>query len=75
MAIEDKQPALIAGHQIIGIARFAQSQQKIVGGIGRAFHARQRTDILGDWRLAGRRLGIAAGTRFARTGDPAPAIS
>ena len=31
---EGKQPALVACHQIIGLARFGQGQQKIVGGIG-----------------------------------------
>ena len=38
---ELEQPALVAGHQIIGLARFAQGQQKIVRGIGRAVNARQ----------------------------------
>ena len=42
MAVEGKQPALVAGHEIVGVARFAQSQQKIVGGIGRAIHGREQ---------------------------------
>ena len=31
---EGEQPALVACHQIISLARFGQGQQKIVGGIG-----------------------------------------
>lgn len=44
---EGKQPALVACHQIIRLARFGQGQQKIIGRIGRAFDARQRIDDLG----------------------------
>src|ERR1035438_10166076 len=42
---ECKQTGLVACHQIIGLAAFAHGQQKIVGGVGGAFHARQRTYI------------------------------
>ena len=42
-----KQSALVAGHQIIGLARFGQSQEKIIGGIGRASDARQHVPALG----------------------------
>ena len=48
MAVEGKQSALVAGHQIVGVARFAQRQQKIVGGIGRAIHGWERADVLGE---------------------------
>ena len=42
VTVEDEQLALVAGHQIVGLARLGQRQQKIVGGVGRAFHARQQ---------------------------------
>ena len=48
MVFERQQPALVACDQIIGSARFGQGQQKIVGGIGRAFHTRQRIDVFGE---------------------------
>ena len=47
MAVEGKQPALVAGHEIIGVTRFAQSQQKIVIRIGTAVHGRERAGVLG----------------------------
>ena len=47
MTVESEQSALVASHQIIGLAAFGQSQQKIVGGIGRSLHPGQRIDILG----------------------------
>ena len=48
MTGEGEKPAFVTCYQIIGLACFGKGQQKIVGGIGRAFHARQRTDILGE---------------------------
>jgi hypothetical protein len=38
----------IKASEIIGLARFRQGQKKIVRGIGRALHARQRIDVLGE---------------------------
>ena len=48
MTVEDQEAALVARHQVIGLAAFGQGQQKIVSGIGRSLHARQRRDILGE---------------------------
>jgi len=48
VAAERQQPALVACDQIIGLARYGQGQMKIVRGIGRAPHARQRIDVLGE---------------------------
>ncbi len=48
MAVEGKQPALVAGHKIVGVTRFVKSQQKIVAGIGRAIHGGERTRFLGE---------------------------
>ena len=48
VAAEGQEAALFARHKVIGLAAFGQGQQKIVGGIGRAFHARQGIDILGE---------------------------
>jgi len=48
VAVERKQPALVARHEVVGLAGFGQSQQKIVARIGRAFHARERADVLGE---------------------------
>jgi len=48
VAAERQQPALVPCDQIIGLARFGQGQKKIVRGIGRALHARQRIDVLGE---------------------------
>jgi len=48
VAAERQQPALVACDQIIGLARFRQRHKKIVRGIGRALHARQRVDVLGE---------------------------
>src|SRR5690242_8554047 len=45
---EGQEAALDARHKVIGLAAFGQGQQKIVGGIGRAFHTRQGIDILGE---------------------------
>jgi hypothetical protein len=40
VTVEIEQPALVARHQIVGLARFGQGQQEVVGGIARAFNAR-----------------------------------
>jgi len=48
VAVEGKQPALVAGHEIVGVARFAHCQQKIVAGIGRAVHGREQAGDLGE---------------------------
>jgi hypothetical protein len=40
VTVEIEQPVLVARHQIIGLARFGQGQQEVVGGIARAFNAR-----------------------------------
>ncbi len=48
MTFEGQKTALVAGHKEVGFAAFGQGQQKLVGGIRRAFHARQGTDILGE---------------------------
>ena len=37
---EGQKAALVARHQTISLAAFAQGQQKIIGGIWKAFHAR-----------------------------------
>jgi hypothetical protein len=47
MAGQCQQPALVAGNQVIGVARFGQAPEKIVGRIGRALDARQPIDLLG----------------------------
>ena len=36
-------------HEIVGLTRFRERKQEIVRGIGGAFHARQRADILGQF--------------------------
>jgi hypothetical protein len=43
-----EQPALVACHQVIGLARFRQSQQEIISGIGGTLDTRQGSDILGE---------------------------
>lgn len=48
VTVEGEQAALVAGHEIIRLARFRQGEQKIVRGIGRALHVRQRIDVLGE---------------------------
>jgi hypothetical protein len=45
---QGQQPALVARYQVVGLARFGQGQQKIVGGIRRALDARQGADGLGQ---------------------------
>src|SRR5262249_15881965 len=42
-----KQPTFVTGHQIIGFASFAQSQEKIIRGIGRPLYPRQLFYYLG----------------------------
>ena len=49
MTGESKEPALVACHQVIGLAGFGRGQKKIVGGTGRAYNARQRADGLGKF--------------------------
>jgi hypothetical protein len=44
---QGEQPALVARYQVVGLARLAQGQQKIVGRIRRALDARQGADGLG----------------------------
>ena len=48
MTAECQEAALVARHQVIGLAALGHGQQKIVRGIGGAFHARQRIDVLGE---------------------------
>ena len=67
MSLEGKQPALVAGHEIVSVARFAQSQQKIVGGIGRAIHGREQARHLGQpFDLVDQAAGLV---RFDELGD------
>ena len=48
MTVEGHESALVARHEIIGLAAFGQGQQKIIRWIERTFDARQRIDILGE---------------------------
>ena len=43
-----QQPSLVTGHEVIGLRRLRQGEEKIIRWIGRALHARQRIDILGE---------------------------
>jgi len=65
---EGEQPALVAGYEIVDVARFAQSQQKIVCGIGRAIHGREWADVLGElFDLVDQAPGLVG---FDEFGDP-----
>jgi len=65
---ERQQPALVACDQIIGLARFGQAQKKIVRGIGRALHARQRIDVLGEFfDLVDQAVGLVRFDEFGHT--------
>ena len=48
VTVEGHESALVARHEIIGLAAFGQGQQKIIRWIERTFDARQRIDILGE---------------------------
>jgi hypothetical protein len=48
LLVEGKQTALVVRHEVVGLAPFGQGQEKVVRGIGRAFHERQLTDGLGE---------------------------
>ena len=48
MTAEGQEAALVARHQVIGLAAFGHGKQKIIRGIGGARHARQGIDVLGE---------------------------
>jgi hypothetical protein len=45
---EGQKAALVARHEVVGLAAFGQGQRKVVRGIARSPHARQGSDILGE---------------------------
>ncbi len=48
MAAERQQAALVACYEIVGLTGFRQGQQKVIRGIGGAFHAWQRVYSFGE---------------------------